>query len=62
MAADSREKPFPNEEPSHDLRKMASGVRQIFVALVHEGFTPAEALTIIGTMIAANIHKGDDGG
>lgn len=40
-------------EPSADLRQMASFLRQTYVALVAEGFTITEALTIIGSIIAS---------
>lgn len=40
--------PFPTEEPPAELRTFARGVRGMYVALVQEGFTPEEALTLIG--------------
>lgn len=40
-------------EPASDLRVLASTVRQTYVALVQEGFTEREALTIIGQILAA---------
>lgn len=41
-------------EPSADLRMVANALRQMFVALVSEGFTEPQALGIIGQVIAAN--------
>lgn len=43
----------PPTEPSADIRQLASQTRQMFVALVNEGFTERQALVIIGQMIAA---------
>lgn len=40
-------------EPSADLRQAASAVRQVYVALVQEGFTEQQALIIVGTLLAA---------
>lgn len=48
---------FPQEEPSADLRTAARAAREMYVALVHEGFTEDEALTILGHVI-----KGATGG
>ncbi|MCX5066664.1 hypothetical protein OOJ91_12320 [Micromonospora lupini] len=47
----------PPVEPSADLRQFASGVRQMFVALVNEGFTERQALAVIGTALAATINS-----
>ena len=41
-------------EPSADLRQLASLWWQLFVALQNEGFTEAQALTIVGQVISAN--------
>lgn len=41
-------------EPSADLRELANGLHQAFIALTREGFTEQQALTIIGHMLAAN--------
>jgi hypothetical protein len=43
------------EEPSADMRQLASAYRDMYVALTLEGFTPPEALTIIGHVIAASL-------
>ncbi len=42
------------KEPSADPRLLASILRQTYMALLAEGFTQQEALTIIGHMLAAN--------
>jgi len=47
-------------EPAADLRRAASGLRQMFVALVNEGFNEHQALVIIGQMMAA--QRPDGGG
>lgn len=41
-------------EPAADMRKFAAGMRQIYIALIQEGFTQQEALVIIGQLLAAN--------
>jgi hypothetical protein len=41
-------------EPSSDMRQLAKSLRDIYQALVLEGFTADEALTIIGHEIVAN--------
>ena len=41
-------------EPSSDARTFAGAVRQMFVALTDEGFTEAQALSLVGTILAAN--------
>lgn len=40
-------------EPSADIRVAAHAVRQIYLALVTEGFTEQQALTIVGQILAA---------
>lgn len=40
------------EEASAEMRQMARVFRDMYVALVAEGFTAAEALTIIGHAIS----------
>lgn len=40
-------------EPSADLRVLANTVRQVFLALIQEGFNEQQALTIIGQILAA---------
>lgn len=46
-------KRFPDEEPAADLRQAASALRQMFVALVQEGFTEKQALIIVGQTLQA---------
>jgi hypothetical protein len=41
---------FP-QEPTADTRTAAKAMREVFVALVDEGFTRHEALTVIGVML-----------
>lgn len=40
-------------EPSADLRMLAATLRQAYLALVAEGFTQAQALTVVGQILAA---------
>jgi hypothetical protein len=42
-------------EPAADYRAMAYTVRQMFLALVQEGFSEQQALVIVGSIIAASI-------
>lgn len=42
-------------EPNAEVRQVASALWQMFVALTREGFTEAQALTIIGHSIAASM-------
>lgn len=48
----------PPMEPAAELRQMANAVRQLFIALINEGFTEGQALTIVGQVIIANSGKG----
>lgn len=48
---------FPTE-PSADLREAASALRQMYVALVNEGFSVDEAMTIVGKVVAAGMKAG----
>jgi hypothetical protein len=41
------------KEPSADIRLLASVLRQMFVALVAEGFSERQALVIIGQALIA---------
>lgn len=45
-------------EPSADLRQFASFFRQMYVALLEEGFDDRQALTIIGQTLAAQLGGG----
>lgn len=42
---------FQDEEPSAGYREMAKNFREIFVALVHEGFTEQQALGIMADLM-----------
>lgn len=42
-----------NNMPPAEMREAARGLRQLFVALELEGFTPYQALTICGAALAA---------
>ena len=46
-------------EPPADLREMASMLWNMYAALVKEGFSEAQALKIIGEIIAGTMPKGD---
>ena len=41
-------------EPNAEMRVGAKTLRQMFLALIQEGFTEQQALVIIGQCIAAN--------
>lgn len=45
-------------EPSAETRQAANALRQMYVALIEQGFTQDEAMGIIGISIAAAI-RGD---
>lgn len=45
-------------EPSSDLRQVASGLWQMYVALTNEGFDDRQALAVIGQMLAAGANGG----
>ena len=47
-------------EPSADMRAAAHAVREIFVALMQEGFNENQALTIVGQILASNAQGGGD--
>lgn len=44
----------PKREPSAEIRNAAAGMAEVFTALMDEGFTEAQALTIIGQMVRSN--------
>lgn len=46
---------FPSEEPSADVRALATNMRQMFVAFTQAGFTERQALTILTDVIKASI-------
>lgn len=41
----------PQREPSAQVREAAKQMREMFVALVREGFTEPQALTILGAAL-----------
>ncbi len=43
------------QEPGADARAMARSVRDNFAALTAEGFTEAQALALLGQMLAAYV-------
>lgn len=45
-------------EPAAAFRGMARELRQVYIALINEGFTEHEALAIIGQIIAAQAGGG----
>lgn len=45
-------------EPSADMRAVARSNRELYVALVAEGFTPVQAMQIIGVVLAASFQAG----
>ena len=45
-------------EPSSDLRIAANAMRQMYVALVNEGFSEEDALRIIGYILAGRTPSG----
>ena len=49
----------PRVEPNADLRQMAHGLRQIFVAFTEAGFTDSEALTMTITVMNAQPGGGE---
>lgn len=51
---------FPNEEPTAEMRQTAKALRQMYVALVNEGFSKPEALHIVGVAMMGG-GKGKDG-
>lgn len=48
-------------EPSADMRMFASSLRQMYIALLMEGFTEPESLAIIGHVLAATLGGGNEG-
>ena len=49
--------PDPSKEPSAAAREVARFLFDYFNALTAEGFSEAQALSIIGAMLAANRPK-----
>lgn len=48
------------QEPNADMRVLASTFRQMYLALVQEGFTKSEAMTLIALTIQSIIAKGGE--
>lgn len=46
---------FEEEEPPANFRQMARTFRDMYIALVKEGFSEAQALRIVGEMVTASI-------
>lgn len=47
-------------EPTAVMRQFAGGLWQMYTALVDEGFSQQEALTILGQVLAANMGRGGE--
>lgn len=47
-------------EPNADMRVFASHIRQMFIALIQEGFTETQALIICGNVISAGMRNNKD--
>ncbi len=47
----------PPEEPTADARQSARGCRDMFSALVNEGFTENQALLLVGSALAAAVAE-----
>jgi hypothetical protein len=45
----------PKMEPNADVRSIANTLRQMYVALLDEGFTEQQALVLLGQTISASI-------
>lgn len=46
------------KEPSADIRQAASALRQMYVALIAEGFDERQTLIIIGQVLASSQSGG----
>jgi hypothetical protein len=46
------------KEPSADIRQVADVVRQFYVSLVDEQFTPAEAMQLTAAFVTAQMRAG----
>jgi hypothetical protein len=42
-------------EPNAQMRDLANSLRQLYIALVEQGFTEAEAFQIVGVTVAASL-------
>jgi hypothetical protein len=47
----------PVLEPSGELRMAAAFLRQMYVALTQEGFTPTEAMQIVAIVLKAQMDS-----
>ena len=54
------QRPGPNGpiEPSAEHREMAGNLRQMYLALLEQGFTEQEAFTIVGITLSAAFGRG----
>ena len=48
----------PKMEPHAEMRSVANWMRQMYVALIDEGFTEQQALVLLGQTVTASIGKG----
>ena len=51
----------PRKEPSAGVRHGAAAMFEMFNALMLEGFTEPQALTILGVILQGQIAKGGEG-
>jgi hypothetical protein len=49
-------------EPSADMRQAAHSMREMYLALIEQGFSETQACSIIGTMLGQNLGRGSDDG
>ena len=45
-------------EPAADMRVLANTIRQVYVALMQEGFNNQQALVIVGQILAGQMKGG----
>lgn len=62
MSGPSGEPLFPDVEPSDQVRTFARAMREMYVALLGEGFTVFEAMSIIAQVIAGGMRQAQGGG
>ena len=46
------------EEASAQMRQFARAIRDMYVAMLAEGFTPLEAMQLLGQVVSAGIIAG----
>lgn len=51
----------PQQEPSATAREAANGLRDYYVALVQSGFSEAQALQVLGVMLASALGANPPG-